>query len=47
MNRGQGCPWPDIVGKTITLGSSQRVDVLVEEVDGRNAAIIAEREPST
>ena len=38
---------PDIVGKTITLDSSQRVDVLVEEVDGRNAAIIAEREPST
>jgi len=38
---------PDIVGKTITLDPSQRVDVLVEEVDGRNAAIIAEREPST
>ena len=38
---------PDIVGKKITLDSSQRVDVLVEEVDGRNAAIIAEREPST
>ena len=38
---------PDIVGKTITLNPSQRVDVLVEEVDGRNAAIIAEREPST
>jgi pyrimidine operon attenuation protein / uracil phosphoribosyltransferase len=38
---------PDIVGKKITLDPSQRVDVLVEEVDGRNAAIIAEREPST
>src|SRR3954469_22105969 len=38
---------PDIVGKTITLEPSQRVDVLVEELDGRNAAIIAEREPST
>jgi pyrimidine operon attenuation protein/uracil phosphoribosyltransferase len=35
---------PDIVGKKITLESSQRVDVLVEELDGRNAAIIAERE---
>src|SRR4051812_28981043 len=38
---------PDIVGKKISLESSQRVDVLVEEVDGRNAAIIAEREQST
>jgi pyrimidine operon attenuation protein/uracil phosphoribosyltransferase len=38
---------PDIVGKKISLDSSQRVDVLVEEVDGRNAAIIAERESST
>jgi pyrimidine operon attenuation protein/uracil phosphoribosyltransferase len=37
---------PDIVGKKITLEPSQRVDVLVEEVDGRNAAIIADREPS-
>jgi pyrimidine operon attenuation protein/uracil phosphoribosyltransferase len=35
---------PDIVGKKITLEASQRVDVLVEELDGRNAAIIAERE---
>ena len=35
---------PDIVGKTISLEASQRVDVLVEELDGRNAAIIAERE---
>ena len=35
---------PDIVGKKISLGASQRVDVLVEELDGRNAAIIAERE---
>ncbi|HEX3866645.1 MAG TPA: bifunctional pyr operon transcriptional regulator/uracil phosphoribosyltransferase PyrR [Gemmatimonadaceae bacterium] len=34
----------DIVGKKVTLGPSQRVDVLVEELDGRNAAIIAERE---
>ena len=35
---------PDIVGKTISLEASQRVDVLVQELDGRNAAIIAERE---
>ena len=38
---------PDIVGKTIALEPSQRVDVLVEELDGRNAAIIADREPAT
>jgi pyrimidine operon attenuation protein/uracil phosphoribosyltransferase len=37
---------PDIVGKTITLAPSQRVDVLVEELDGRNAAIVADREPA-
>jgi pyrimidine operon attenuation protein / uracil phosphoribosyltransferase len=37
---------PDIVGKTITLEPSQRVDVLVEELDGRNAAIVADREPA-
>jgi pyrimidine operon attenuation protein/uracil phosphoribosyltransferase len=35
---------PDIVGKTVSLATTQRVDVLVEELDGRNAAIIAERE---
>ena len=35
---------PDIVGKKISLEASQRVDVLVQELDGRNAAIIAERE---
>ncbi len=37
---------PDIVGRTITLEPSQRVDVLVEELDGRNAAIIADRDSS-
>ena len=35
---------PDIVGKTISAEPSQRVDVLVQELDGRNAAVIAERE---
>ena len=38
---------PDIVGKTVSLEASQRVDVLVEELDGRNAAIIADRETSS
>ena len=37
---------PDIVGKTVTVNSSQRVDVLVEELDGRNAVVIADREGS-
>src|SRR5437870_10999007 len=35
---------PDIVGKTITVEPSQRVDVMVEELDGRNAVVIADRE---
>jgi pyrimidine operon attenuation protein/uracil phosphoribosyltransferase len=35
---------PDIVGKTVTVLPSQRVDVLVSELDGRNAAVISERE---
>lgn len=35
---------PDIVGKTISAEPSQRVDVLVQELDGRNAAIITERD---
>jgi pyrimidine operon attenuation protein/uracil phosphoribosyltransferase len=37
---------PDIVGKTITIQPTQRVDVLVEELDGRNGVIIADREPA-
>jgi pyrimidine operon attenuation protein/uracil phosphoribosyltransferase len=35
---------PDIVGKTIAIESTQRVDVLVEELDGKNAVVIADRE---
>jgi len=38
---------PDIVGKTVQIDSAQRVDVLVEELDGKNAVIIADREAST
>jgi len=38
---------PDIVGKTISAEPSQRVDVLVQDLDGRNAAVIAEREAGT
>jgi pyrimidine operon attenuation protein/uracil phosphoribosyltransferase len=37
---------PDIVGKTVSVSSSQRVDVLVEELDGKNAVVIADREAS-
>jgi pyrimidine operon attenuation protein/uracil phosphoribosyltransferase len=32
---------PDVVGKTVEIGRSQRVDVLVTELDGRDAVIIA------
>jgi pyrimidine operon attenuation protein/uracil phosphoribosyltransferase len=35
---------PDIVGKKVTAPSSQRVDVLVEDLDGKNAVVIAERQ---
>ena len=35
---------PDIVGKTISAEPSQRVDVLVQELDGRNGVVIAERD---
>src|SRR5262249_12452476 len=35
---------PDIVGKTISAPASQRVDVLVEETDGKNGVVIAKRE---
>jgi pyrimidine operon attenuation protein/uracil phosphoribosyltransferase len=37
---------PDIVGKTVSISGSQRVDVLVEELDGKNAVVLAEKEPS-
>ena len=36
---------PDIVGKTIKADRSQRVDVLVEDVDGKNAVVVTDREP--
>ena len=35
---------PDIVGKRVETGSGQRVDVLVEELDGRDAVILSDRE---
>src|SRR5476649_1071095 len=34
----------NIVGKAVSVDSSQRVDVLVEDVDGKNAVVIADRE---
>jgi len=34
---------PDIVGKKVSAEASKRVDVLVEELDGRNAVVIADR----
>lgn len=38
---------PDIVGKKVTIDSTQRVDVFVEELDGKNAVIVADREASS
>src|SRR5205085_11402631 len=35
---------PDVVGKKVQIGPGQRVDVLVEDVDGKDAVIIADRE---
>ena len=33
----------DIVGRAVTVGAGQRVDVLVEELDGRDEVVIAAR----
>src|SRR3954453_7841585 len=35
---------PDIVGKTLSIASSQRVDVLVEELDGKKGVVVADRD---
>jgi len=35
---------PDIVGKKIECGPGQRVDVLVNELDGRDAVVLSDRE---
>jgi pyrimidine operon attenuation protein/uracil phosphoribosyltransferase len=35
---------PDVVGKAIEVKATQRVDVLVKELDDRDAVIIAEKE---
>src|SRR4051812_43984222 len=37
---------PDIVGKKVEVGSLQRVDVMVEELDGRNAVVITDKAES-
>ena len=38
---------PDIIGKTVPVAPSQRVDVLVADLDGRNSVVIAERGDGT
>src|SRR5438105_6398893 len=35
---------PDIVGKRVECGPTQRVDVLVEELDERDAVVVSDRE---
>ena len=34
---------PDVIGKHIDVEPDQRVDVLVEELDGRDAVVLASR----
>jgi pyrimidine operon attenuation protein / uracil phosphoribosyltransferase len=33
----------DIIGRTVDVGADQRIDVLVDALDGRNAVVIASR----
>jgi pyrimidine operon attenuation protein/uracil phosphoribosyltransferase len=35
---------PDVIGKTVQVADGQRVDVLVTDLDGRDAVVISERE---
>ena len=35
---------PDIIGKQITILPTQRVDVLVEELDGKNGVVVADKD---
>jgi pyrimidine operon attenuation protein / uracil phosphoribosyltransferase len=35
---------PDVVGKAIEVGPDQRVDVLVQELDGKDGVVLADRE---
>ena len=32
---------PDVVGKTVGVGEGERIDVLVEELDGKDAVVVA------
>ena len=34
---------PDVVGKTVKIGADERIDVLVTEVDGRDAVVVARK----
>ncbi len=34
----------DIVGRTVTVGAGERVDVFIEELDGRDEVVIASRD---
>jgi pyrimidine operon attenuation protein/uracil phosphoribosyltransferase len=33
---------PDVVGKTVKVGAGERVDVMVKELDERDAVVIAD-----
>jgi len=32
---------PDVVGKTVDIGDGERIDVLVDELDGKDAVVVA------
>jgi pyrimidine operon attenuation protein / uracil phosphoribosyltransferase len=38
---------PDVVGKKVEVGAGERVDVLVDDIDGRTAVIIASADGAT
>jgi pyrimidine operon attenuation protein/uracil phosphoribosyltransferase len=38
---------PDVVGKSVEVGDDQRVDVLVSDLDGKDAVVLADRESQT
>ena len=35
---------PDVVGKTVQIATDQRIDVLVADLDGKDAVVVADRE---
>lgn len=38
---------PDVVGKVVTVPAGHRIDVLVKELDGKDAVVMAPKEPAS